>query len=60
MVTTSGFSREALVYSEHSDPRIVLVDGQTLARYLFEFDVGVREENVYPVKKIDEDFFEDE
>lgn len=59
-ITTSGFSRDAVDYVERIETRIVLVDGDTLARYLFEFGVGVRDEQVYAVKRLDEDFFEDD
>jgi restriction system protein len=59
-ITTSDFSRDALDYVERIETRIVLVDGGTLARYLFEFGVGVRDEQVYAVKRLDEDFFEDD
>jgi restriction system protein len=59
-ITTSDFSRDAVDYVERIDTRIVLVDGGTLARYLFEFSVGVRNEQVYAVKRLDEDFFEDD
>ena len=42
------------------DSRIVLIDGRTLVRYLFEFDQGVRRQSEYAVKKIDEEFFDDD
>jgi restriction system protein len=59
-ITTSDFSRDAVDYAERIETRIVLVDGSTLARYLFEFGVGVRDEHLYAVKRLDEDFFEDD
>ncbi len=59
-ITTSNFSRDALDYGDRIETRIVLVDGPTLARYLFDAGVGVRDEHVYAVKRLDEDFFEDD
>lgn len=60
-ITTSKFSKEALEYAERIDTRIVLIDGITLARFMFEHDVGVNtaKEHVYAVKRIDEAFFEE-
>jgi restriction system protein len=38
--------------------RIVLIDGEQLARLMIRHNVGSRIEEVLHVKKIDEDFFE--
>ena len=59
-ITTSEFSREAVDFADRIDTRVVLVDGATLARYLFEFNVGVRVQQTYTVKRLDEEFFEDD
>jgi restriction system protein len=59
-ITTSEFSREAEEFARMIETRIVLIDGRTLVRYLFEFDQGVRKQGEYAVKKIDEEFFEDD
>jgi len=59
-ITTSEFSREAEEFARMIDTRIVLIDGRTLVRYLFEFDQGVRKQGEYAVKKIDEEFFDDD
>ena len=40
--------------------KIVLIDGQELARYMIEYNVGVSLKRVYEVKRIDSDYFEDD
>jgi len=59
-ITTSEFSREAEEFAKMIDTRIVLIDGRTLVRFLFEFNQGVRKQGEYTVKKIDEEFFDDD
>ena len=36
-----------------------LIDGQQLAEYMIEFNVGVSLEKSYEVKRIDNDYFEE-
>ena len=57
-VTTSAFSPSARETAEFLSKRIVLIDGQQLARLMIRYDVGCRVEEVLHIKKIDEDFFE--
>ena len=38
---------------------VILIDGETLAQYMVDNNVGVSIESVYEVKKIDSDYFED-
>ena len=59
-ITTSEFSSEAHEFARAIDSRIVLIDGLTLVGYLFEFDQGVRKQVEYAVKRVDEEFFDDE
>ena len=56
-VTTSDFSREARDYLIRVQHRIVLINGQMLARLMVEHGVGVRARSTYVVKGIDEDYF---
>ncbi len=39
--------------------KIILIDGDRLVTLMLKFNVGVRIKNTYEVKKIDEDFFEE-
>ncbi len=57
-VTTSTFSSSARETSEFLSKRIVLIDGEHLARLMIRYNVGCRIEEVLHIKKVDEDFFE--
>jgi len=59
-ITTSDFSKEAIVYASQMDTKIVLIDGETLAQYMIDYNLGVSVQNVYEIKKIDSDYFEEE
>ena len=56
-VTTSTFTSRAWDYITRSPKRIVLIDGEELARLTVRHDVGVRTRTEYKVKSIDEDYF---
>ena len=58
-ITTSSYSKEAKQYVEKLNKKIVLIDGQELARYMIEYNVGVSTKQVYEVKRIDSDYFEE-
>lgn len=58
-ITTSRFSKEALEYVQRIEQKVVLIDGETLAQFMIEHNVGVSEESRYIVKKIDMDYFEE-
>ncbi len=58
-ITTSSYSKEAKQYVEKLNKKIVLIDGQELARYMIEYNVGVSTKQVYKVKRIDSDYFEE-
>ena len=60
-VTTSGFTRAAKDYVARSPKRIVLIDGEELARLMVLHGIGVRTRLPrYEVKRIDEDYFDQE
>ena len=56
-VTTAGFTRSATDYVAKSPKRIVLIDGEELARLMVVHEIGVRTRIRYAVKRIDEDYF---
>ena len=58
-ITTSTFSREAHLYVEALDSKIVLIDGRRLAEIMIDHNVGVNPVANYEVKKIDLDYFID-
>ncbi len=57
-VTTAGFTRAAKNYVAQSPKRIVLIDGEELARLMVKHNIGVRRKTQYEVKRIDEDYFD--
>lgn len=57
-VATSSFTRSARDYVERNPKRIVLIDGEELARLLVQHDVGVRTRANYTIKEIDEEYFD--
>ena len=60
-ITTSQFSKEARDYvSTIQQPKIVLVDGELLAKLMIDHGIGVANVATYTVKKVDLDYFEDE
>lgn len=58
-ITTSSYSKEARSYVEKLNKKIVLIDGQELARYMIEFNVGVSTRKIFEVKRLDTDYFEE-
>ena len=56
-ITTGRFSAGAIEYVENVPTRVVLVDGEQLARLMIRFHVGVQETRVISMVEIDEDFF---
>jgi len=60
-ITTSTFSNGALeTIRKTNHIKIVLVDGQQLAKYMIQYGIGVSIMQTYEIKKIDSDFFADE
>jgi restriction system protein len=58
-VTTSDFSREAKDYLNKVQHRIVLINGERLARLMIQHEVGVRARQTYVLRSVDEDYFAD-
>ncbi len=58
-VTTSYFSKDAYDFVSKVHSRIILIDGDELAKLLYEHGIGVRLEIRFDVKKIDEGYFSD-
>lgn len=57
-VTTSSFSPSAKETAEYLSKRIVLIDGEQLAKLMIRHNVGCRIEDTLYIKKVDEDFFD--
>ena len=59
-ITTSGFTKDAIDFATKIDSKIILIDGEQLANYLIDFNVGVTKISTYELKKIDSDYFIEE
>ena len=59
-ITTSNFSKDAKEYIKNLDVSVVLIDGIKLIELMIEFDLGVSIKNIYKLKKIDTDYFNEE
>jgi restriction system protein len=59
-ITTGAFSDEARQYVVVIDPRVVLIDGQTLAGYMVDHNIGVIPRSSYHLKRVDTDYFDEE
>ncbi|WP_106476383.1 restriction endonuclease [Phytohalomonas tamaricis] len=59
-ITTSTFTKEAVEYVTLIDTRIVLIDGQQLARLMMDHNVGVSVASTFEIKRIDSDYFLDD
>jgi len=60
-ITTSTFTKEAISFlGKSNDMKIILIDGQQLAEYMIDFNVGISVETIYEIKRIDSDYFIEE
>jgi len=59
-LTTSRFSKSAVQTAEDSkQQKIILIDGQQLANFAIEYNLGVQTQKNIEIKKIDLDYFEE-
>lgn len=56
-ITTSSFTNEATQYASMIENKVVLIDGETLAKLMIDFNVGVSPGRAYEVKRLDSDYF---
>lgn len=56
-ITTSSFTKDAIKYAPRNDTKIVLIDGEELAQYMIDYNLGCSTQQVYEIKKIDYDYF---
>lgn len=60
-LTTSTFTKEAKDYANNNKSfKLSLIDGQTLADLMIDYDLGVSLMQRYEIKRIDSDFFHDD
>lgn len=58
-ITTSTFTEEAKKCVKDVQSKIVLIDGEQLSKYMIEYNLGVSSRQVYEIKQIDSDYFEE-
>jgi len=56
-ITTSGFSKDAYDYVSKIETKIVLIDGELLAQFMIDHNIGVTSISNYEIKRIDSDYF---
>ncbi len=59
-ITSSTYSKDAIDYSSNLDSKVILIDGDELASFMIDFNVGVSLSETYQVKRIDMDFFSED
>jgi restriction system protein len=59
-ITTSWFTSEAIEFAKGIENKIVLIDGDMLAKLMLEYNLGVSIYKNYSLKKIDTDYFIEE
>jgi restriction system protein len=59
-ITTSSFGKNALEALPKNETKIVLIDGEQLAEYMIDYNLGVSISEIFEVKRLDNDFFDEE
>lgn len=59
-ITTSQFSKDAVDYNPKNETKIVLIDGEKLSQLMIDYNIGCSVERTFELKKIDNDYFEEE
>ena len=58
-VTTGRFSSGAKEFAKDVAMRLILIDGKELSSLMVRYGVGVSSREVYELKQVDEEFFEE-
>ena len=58
-ITTSSFTENAKKCAKEVKSKIVLIDGEQLCKYMIEYNLGVSTRQLYEIKQIDRDYFEE-
>lgn len=59
-ITTSYFTKEAEAYVKNIDTKVILIDGEMLAHFMIEYNIGVSKVASYEIKRLDSDYFLEE
>ncbi|HXG74679.1 MAG TPA: restriction endonuclease [Candidatus Nitrosotenuis sp.] len=58
-ITSSDFSSDAYSFVKNIDSKIILINGERLARFMYDYNLGVKVQDTYEIKKIDDDYFDE-
>ena len=58
-ITTASFTDGAKKCAREVKSKIVLIDGVQLCKYMIEYNLGVSSRQVYEIKQLDRDYFEE-
>lgn len=60
-ITTSSFHKTALEYANkvNNNTTLVLIDGEQLAKYIYDYSLGMQTEQIIEIKKLDSDFWDE-
>ena len=56
-ITTSSFTQDATNYASMIENKVVLIDGEMLAKLMIDSNVGVSAIVTYDIKRVDSDYF---
>jgi restriction system protein len=59
-ITTSNFTKDAEDYVKNLTSKIILIDGEQLAEFMIDYNVGVSTVTSYEIKRIDSDYFSED
>ena len=59
-ITTSDYTKGAMEYVEslNGSPTIILINGQQLTEYIYDYGLGLQTEKVLKVMKMDMDYWD--
>jgi restriction system protein len=60
-ITTSSFSKGAVTYAHslNGATTLILIDGQQLAEYMYDYGVGLQVRQTIEIKELDSEFWDD-
>ena len=59
-ITTSSFNKNAVEYASklNSTTTLVLIDGEQLAKYIYDYSLGMQTKEIIEIKELDSDFWD--
>lgn len=59
-ITTSSYTKNAIEYADslNGTPTLILIDGNQMAEYIYQYNLGMQTEQTFEIKKLDSDFWD--